>query len=233
MTDDPAYRLVVPDGWTRLPVEPAAMRAAARALLLRRFAAHPRDATAVLRRELEEQLVGLTQGPGSAYLRMVLLLDLQVSRRPVAASCLVSLLPQEVDGERGLQELAERSAPGAVSSTVEDLGAGRGVVVVRDRRDGDAPVEVDPATAALAHRVADWLRTGDAEPPVRSDPVPAEALHAAGLRRTVEVLLPAPDAPRVLLLSFGTGVSALFEPLTALFLAVASTVQWQRDDTWA
>ena len=33
----------------------------------------------------------------------------------------------------------------------------------------------------------------------------------------------------MLLLSFLTPVEPLFEPLTTLFLTIASTVQWQRD----
>jgi hypothetical protein len=58
-------------------------------------------------------------------------------------------------------------------------------------------------------------------------------LQAARTTRCVDVLLPVPDVPRVLLLSFTTSVVPLFAPLTELFLTIASTVQWQRDaDLW-
>lgn len=116
------YRLVVPQGWTRLPVDPAGMRTAVRAMLRRRFATLQRDATAALRREVEQDLVSLTQGPGREYMRMLLVLDLEVQRRPVTGTCLVSLLPQPVVGEQALAQLADSMADGAVESVVEDLG---------------------------------------------------------------------------------------------------------------
>lgn len=226
------YRLVVPQGWTRLPVEPERMRPAARAMLLRRFADLPRDATAALRREVEDQLVAVTRAPGREYLRMLLALDLQVERHPVTATCLVSLLPQALESEAALQELAASSADGALDSVVEDLGPHRGVVVVRDTvSDGEAPsAELQNA----ARRYARWLDTGDeAAAPQDDEPVPDEALRAARTTRSVEVLLPVPDVPRVLLLSFSTSVVPLFGPLTELFLTIASTVQWQRTpDSW-
>lgn len=225
------YRLVVPQGWTRLPVEPTAMRAAARALLQRRFAHHPRDATATLRREVEQQLVALTQGAGREYLRMLLTLDLPVERVPVTATCLVSLLPYPVAGEQGLAELAASQSAGALESVVEDLGGQRGVVVVRDVT--GPGLALDDQGVRLAHRYAAWLRSGedaaDDDAPGRPDEVPDEALHAATTTRSVDVFLPVPDSPRVLLLSFSTPVTPLFAPLTRLFLTIASTVQWQRD----
>ena len=152
------YRMLVPEGWTRLPVEPAAMRAAVRALLKRRFAHLPRDATAALRRDVEQDLVALTQGPGREYLRMLLTMDLPVERVPVTATCLVSLLPYAVVGEQGLAELAASQADGAVESVVEDLGGQRGVVVVRDV--SGPGVALDEQGVRLARRYADWLRTG-------------------------------------------------------------------------
>jgi len=55
------YRLVVPPSWTRLPMEPVAMRAAARSWLLKRYGHAPRDRTATLRRELVSDLVGVVE----------------------------------------------------------------------------------------------------------------------------------------------------------------------------
>lgn len=229
------YRLVVPPGWIRLPVDPAAMRVAARAMLLRRFAPHPRDTTAALRREIEQQLLSIVGGPGHGYMRMLLTLDLQVERRPITATCLVSLLPQGVQGEQGLQALAASQSEGAVESVVEDLGPNRGVVVVRDVRTV-AQATPDRATARLARGYTDWLVTGSEQEPAcgpiepPDDELPAEVLDAARTTRSVDVFLPVPDCPRVLLLSFSTPVAPLFPPLTTLFLTIASTVQWQRDE---
>ena len=230
------YRLVVPQGWTRLPVDPAGMRAAVRALLLRRFAAHPRDSTATLRHEVEQELVALTRGPGHEYLRMLLLLDLQVERRPVTGTCLVSLLPQRVTGEQALQELAQSMADGAVESVVEDLGPHRGVVVVRDTVAPGPDVEPDARTLAAARRYAHWLDTGDAavQDIATAADVPGGPAPARRRTRSVDVFLPVPDSPRVLLLSFWTPAEPLFAPLTRLFLTIAATVQWRSDgERWS
>lgn len=227
------YRLVVPKGWTRLPVDPAGMKAAVRALLLRRFAGHPRDSTATLRHEIEQELVSLTRGPGHEYMRMLLVLDLQVERRPITATCLVSLLPQPVVGEQALQELATSMAGGAVESAVADLGPHRGVVVVRDAASPGSGVLPDGGTVAAARRYADWLDTGaETAPEVPADGELPPGLHPRS--RSVDVFLPVPDAPRVLLLSFSTAVEPLFGPLTTLFLTIAGTVQWRSDgERWS
>ncbi|MEX2289954.1 MAG: hypothetical protein WD794_06465 [Mycobacteriales bacterium] len=230
------YRLVVPKGWTRLPVDPVGMRAAVRAMLLRRFAQHPRDATAVLRREVEQELVSLTRGPGHEYMRMLLVLDLQVERRPVTGTCLVSLLPQRVAGEQALSDLAASMADGAAESVVADLGPNRGVVVVRDTVAPDADVPPDAPTSEAARRYAGFLETGsEAEPgPPAADRLPPDVLRAGRTTRSVDVFLPVPDSPRVLLLSFSTQVAPLFGPLTTLFLTIAGTVQWNRDgEAWS
>ena len=233
----PAYRLVVPPGWTRLPAAPERLRPAVRSLLLHRFAAHPRDTTAVLRREVEQQLVDVVSGPGCEYLRMLLLLDLAVERMPVTATCLVSLLPHSVPDEASLQQLALSQSGGSViESVVEDLGANRGVVVVRDVLSGGVEVH-DPRVAAAARSLARWTADGDEGGPgtaASSEPLPDDVVQAARTTRSVDVFLPVPDASRVLLLSFSTPVGPLFEPLTTLFLTIASTVQWNRDrQSWS
>lgn len=233
------YRLVVPQGWTRLPVDPVGMKTAVRGLLLRRFAAHPRDSTATLRREIEQELVGLTHGPGHEYMRMLLLLDLQVERRPVTATCLVSLLPQPMTGEQALQDLAASMAEGAVESVVEDLGPNRGVVVVRATAAAGSDAPPDASTVTAARRYTDWLETGldsgaDPAPTSPAGDGPRPEVPAGRTTRSVDVFLPVPDAPRVLLLSFSTPVEPLFGPLTTLFLTIAGTVQWRHDgERWS
>jgi len=128
-----------------------------RALLLRRFAAHPYDSTATLRREIEQEVVSLTRGPGHEYMRMLLVLDLQVERRPITATCLVSLLPQPVVGEQALQDLAVSMADGAVESVVSDLGPHRGVVVVRAPYALAVPAAPGPARRPRrGHRALSW-----------------------------------------------------------------------------
>ena len=162
---------------------------------------------------------------------MLLVLDLHVGRRPVTGTCLVSLLPQRVVGEQALRDLAASMADGAVESVVEDLGPNRGVVVVRDVRAPGSDVPPDAGTVSAAQRYASWVETGADLPAedLSAEDLPAEVLLAARTTRSVDVFLPVPDSPLVLLLSFSTPASPLLSPLTTLFLTIAGTVQWQRD----
>jgi hypothetical protein len=231
-TDSLPYRLVVPAAWTRLPMDPVGMRDTSRAMLLRRFGALPRDQTATLRREVEQDLVALTRRAGSEYARMLLVLALEVSRRPITASCLVSLLPQAVPDETALQALAVDLSDGAATSVVEDLGANRGVVVVRDEVMPMSSVPEGVDVEALAQRYAEAI--GSDESPATTRTVGAVAPWTPGTTRHVDVHLPVPDVPRLLLLSFSTPLVPLFEPLTELFLMMAATVQWDRGDgSWS
>lgn len=216
------YRLVVPTGWVRLPMDPVGMREAARAMLLRAYPDRGRDETARLRHALEGELVALTRRPGNEYARMLLVLAQRVQDRPISASCLVSLLPRRVEGEAGLQELAAEGAEGALASVVEDLGDNRGVVVVRDQVVAlPEGVDVEAQGRALAAREL-------------GRPVDEPLAAPPGTTRMVEVHLPVPDSDLLLLLSFSTSLVPLFDALTELFLLVASTVQWQREPgSWA
>lgn len=215
---DATYRLVVPEAWTRLPVEPAAMREAARAYLLRRFAHLPRDHTARWRRELEEELVAVTRRPGAEYARMLLVLAADAERRPISASCLVSVLPHALPDEGALQELAAGSAGGAVESVVTELGRSRGVVVVRD---STAPAPADPEQSA---RVGGQLLAALGAPAAGS--AGSGEPWTPGSVRNVDVFLPVPDSAHTLLLAFSTSLVPLFPALTELFVLMAASVQW-------
>lgn len=217
-----AYRLVLPPGWTRLPMERAAMRTAARAWLLRRFAHAPRDRTASLRREITEDLVALTMRTGAEYARMMLVLAADVDSRPISASCLVSVLPHAVSDEAGLQSLARSMAPGADTARVADLGDNRGVLVVRDALQRPAVSVQERAQAeSLAAEVVQTLGIEHDQPAEPWEP---------GLTRHVEVHLPLPDQGATLLLSFATPLAPLFAPLTELFVLMACSVQFDPGD---
>lgn len=217
------YRLVVPPSWVRLPMESSAMRTAARAWLLKRYAHAPRDRTATLRRELVEDLVALTRRAGAEYSRMMLVLAAEAQGRPISASCLVSVLPNPLPTEPAMQALAESYAGEALDAVVADLGHSRGVVVVRDQVQQLAvPEGVDgEKVARIADEVVASLGIVHDEPAQPWEP---------GTTRLVDVHLPVPDGKETLLLSFATPLVPLFPALTELFVLMACSVQWQNDD---
>lgn len=225
-----AYRMAWSAGWERLPMEPTAMRAAARAWLLRRYAGVSRDETVRLRRAVEQDLVDLTRRPGAEYARSLFVLALDVDRRPVSASCLVSLVAHDLSDADRLRVLAEQEAVGAVESTVTDLGANRGVVTVRDTRvEGPGAADPDAVAEAALRAVQEMGVVG--EP---TDDDRALARDRWTTTRAVDVWLPVPDEPRTLLLQFSTPLRPLFDALTELFVVTAGTVQWRRPDgSWA
>lgn len=213
------YRLVLPDGWVRLPADPVALRPAVRRWLSGRFAGLPRDATAQLRHELEQELVELADRGVGVRAVDLLLLTLDVADRPLSGSCLVSVLPVALSGPEQLAALAETARPDALSSDVVPLGSGSGVRVVRDERP-DEPVapltgqDAERAAAVVRELVGPGAVTAPTQPPTS---------------RAVDVFVPVPDAELTLLLSFSTPVRPLFDPLTDLFTAIAGTVQFRVD----
>lgn len=198
------YRIVLPQGWHRLPADPIALRPVVRQLLLDLWADQPRDQTAQRRRGLEQELVRLGDQASDRGGRELLLSLQIVGDVPLAASAVVSLVPTLLQGEAGLQQLAQVSADGAIASAVVDLGHNRGVVVVRDRQ-----IAVEDRPAGLGAAAASVTRT-----------------------RQLDVHLPVPDEPAMLLLSFSTPLMSLAEGLTELFMAMACTVRWRQDKAW-
>lgn len=230
LRDPPSYRMALSAGWQRLPMEPTAMRTAARSWLLKRYASVSRDESVRLRRQVEEELVELTRRPGAEYARSLFVLALDVDERPLSASCLVSVVNHDLSEERKLSVLAEQESVGAIESTVTDLGANRGVVTVRDSR-VEGPEVADPeAVADAAITVVQAM--GVLDEPTEEDRERAKDRWAT--TRAVDVWLPVPDEPRCLLLQFSTPLVPLFDALTELFVVTACTVQWQRPDgSWS
>ena len=123
------YRIVLPQGWHRLPADPIALRPVVRQLLLDLWSDQPRDQTAQRRRGLEQELVRLGDQASDRGGRELLLSLQIVGDVLLAASAVVSLVPTLLQGEAGLQQLAQVSADAAIASVVVDLGRNRGVVV--------------------------------------------------------------------------------------------------------
>ncbi len=212
-----SYRLLLPPQWVRLPVNSVGMRAAARRHLEVRFADLPRDRTLALRRQLEDELVGLAETVSGQFAVDILLLSTDLAGVPVSASGLVSLVPIPLSDETHLQRLRETTAEGADTSGVVDLGSNRVVRVLRHAEPTSADGEPVAATAEVARTVL--------------GPDDGSATPLTGRSRLLDYYVPVPDSDAVMLLSFSTAVPALFEPLTGLFDAIASTLQWQQEGT--
>lgn len=204
------YRMVLPASWARLPANPIALRPVVRRLLLDLWADQPRDQTARRRRQLEQQLVELGNQAADGGGRELLVCLQTAGDVTLAASAVVSLHPTLVQGDECLQQLAETNRLTAASSEVINLGRNRGLLVIRDCLVEDALPVPDTATHEQREALADAVRS----------------------TRQVDVHLPVPDEPAMLLLSFSTPVAPLFDAFTELFVALASTVQWRADQTW-
>ncbi len=85
---------------------------------------------------------------------MLLVLTLDVRGHPLSASCLVSVLHQDLSDENRREQLVASESVDAVEGAVVDIGAHRSVVVVLNEV-VRAPQPDDPeAVAAQARRVA-------------------------------------------------------------------------------
>jgi hypothetical protein len=85
---------------------------------------------------------------------MLLVLGLDVAGRPVSASCLVSVVEQDLSSDGALEALARAEAEEAVETAVLELGRTPAVVVIRDDV-VHAPKPDDPeAVAAQARDIA-------------------------------------------------------------------------------
>jgi hypothetical protein len=230
-----SYRMALPAPWVRFPMEPTAMRSAVRAWLLRKYAHRSRDETAQLRRHIENQMVELANRSGSQYSRQMLVLSIDVDGFPVSASCLVSVIPQDLHGPNALEDLARDLSAGARSSAVEELGRSLGVVVVRDEvMAGSRGDKTNRELLTLGAEAMEAIRPGTpVEARELDDDELEQVVRDAEQNRVVDVFIPVPDQPRCLLLNFSTPLVPLFDALTTLFVTVASTVQWRvGDDTW-
>ncbi len=144
------YDLLLPPGWWRIPAEPVAARRSIRTLVAKRAEGLPRDAVAAAKREIQgrlRELVGRAQEAGA--LDVLVTVD-PVAGLPIAASCLVTLIPGT--GAASLDDVAERFAVGAESCEFTEV-AGRRAVRARRRR--EAPADSDEAgfTATVVEHV--------------------------------------------------------------------------------
>lgn len=130
------YGLLLPPGWWRIPAEPVAARRSIRTLLDRRTADLPRDAVAQARHEVETRLRELIAGAQDIGALEVLVPVDPVVGMPVAASCVVTLIP--ATGAATVDDIAARMGEGADEVDVVEIGGGP-AVRIRRRREADGP----------------------------------------------------------------------------------------------
>jgi hypothetical protein len=145
------------------------------------------------------------------------------------------MIPKDLHGPDALEHLARDLSAGARSSEVQDLGANRGVVVVRDEVIADSRGDkTNRELQKLGAEVMGAVRPGvPVESPELGDDELEQVVRDAEQNRVVDVFIAVPDQPRCLMLNFSTPLVPLFDALTTLFVTVASTVQWRvGDGTW-
>ena len=156
------YRLVLPNGWFAVDLEPGLMERSVAALVKRQFAGT--DNAPHLKAQARQQLLAQTQAAQAAGgLEMFLSLQ-QVAGVPLAASLVIFLVPPPGTEAVTAADLARSLARDERRVTVADLPAGQAVRVLR--RTG---TEDGPATATLEVFVpvphnGEWLLLSFATP---------------------------------------------------------------------
>lgn len=203
-TPGPAgYKLVVPDDWFSIELEPDRAQRAVTALVRRQFAGI--DNAPHLKRQARRELLERTDAAWKAGGIEMFLSLMQVAGVPIAASLTTFLVPPPADVVSP-DDLATALAAGGDEVTVVGLPAGRAVRLVRD--------------SAAAPQWSDGPGPDAEEAPASSDPV---------ISREVQVFVPVPGGDRAwLLLAFAAPLAPLADALTSLFDAVSQTLRWSQ-----
>jgi hypothetical protein len=148
------WELLVPPGWWRLPVEPAAARAAVRELLDRRLAGRPRDEVAPLRISLDRQLRAALRQARDAGAEQVWTQVELIRGLPVSAALTVARVP--LPSADVVAELHPLLAGGehVVESGRAQLA---GLPAMRRRRRWVGPVLDAEDAPPVPHTAVDWV----------------------------------------------------------------------------
>ncbi len=192
------WSLLLPPGWWHIPLDERRGQSVT-TLLDRRLASLPRDRVATLRRELDGELTRLVErAVANGAVEMYLNVDL-MRGLPVAASCLVTVVPTGAAAALPAAELAAMMGerPGDEVGVLEVAGA----PAARVRRR-------EPATHADG--LVDGLSTGE-----------------VAVTR-LQVYVPVPNTTEMLLLSFSTPMDPIADAMVALFDAIAGSLRWRQ-----
>ncbi|MGH3721037.1 MAG: hypothetical protein ACRDRI_19760 [Pseudonocardiaceae bacterium] len=188
------WSLLLPPGWWHIPLDERRGQSVT-ALLDRWLASLPRDRVAVLRRELDGELTRqVERAVVSGAVEMYLSVDL-MRGLPVAASCLVTVVPSGAATALPAAELA----------------------ALLGERPGDEVGVLEVAWAPAA-------RVRRREPVTEADGLSTGELAVTRL----QVYVPVPNTPEMLLLSFSTPMDPIADAMVALFDAIAGSLRWRR-----
>jgi hypothetical protein len=202
-TTTAAYRLVVPDGWFVIDLEPGRRERSIAALVERQFAGI--DNVPHLKAQARQETLAKAESAYSAGgVEMFLSLQ-QIAGIPVAASLVIFLVPPPATGAVTAEELAATLAGDEGQVSVVDLPAGTSVRLLR--RAGSDGLDGFDGSAG---------RDGSA------------AFDRDAASATLEVFAPVPDSGWWLLLSFAAPIGPLAPALTKLFDAISMTLRWDR-----
>lgn len=196
------YRLLVPEGWFRVDIDPERRERSVDALVNRRFEGV--DNVPHIKQQLRQDLLAQA---GAAFrgggIELYLSLQ-QAGPLTIPASLLITLLPASPDG-----------APLAV----EDLAAR----LVSDQK---AEVAVVELAAGKAVRVRRATGGPDQTPPAGLPGKADEALPSV----TLDYQLPVPGTGAHLLMTFSTPLVQIADAMVELFDAVAGSLTWVDGD---
>ncbi|MFF5143912.1 hypothetical protein ACFY6U_29980 [Streptomyces sp. NPDC013157] len=196
------YRLLLPDGWFRVRIDPEGRERSIDALVDRKFEGV--DNAPHLKRQLRDELLAqATAAYRDGGIELYLSLQ-QAGPLTIPASLLITLLhPAPGTAQPDPTELARRlSADMDAEATVVELAAG---TAVRVRRETGQPDTLAPAGAP-----------GSAD----------EVLPSV----TVDYQLPVPGSAAHLLLTFSTPLLQIADAMVELFDAVAGSLTWLDGD---
>lgn len=196
------YRLLLPDGWFRVDIDPESRERSVDALVGRRFAGV--DNAPHLKRQLRDRLLAqATSAYQDGGIELYLSLQ-QAGSLTIPASLLITLLrPTARTTLPDAAELARHLSAGRPGeTTVTELAAG---TAVRVRRKTGQPNTPAPAEAAGS---------------------PDEVLPSV----TLDYQLPVPRSEAHLLLTFSTPLLQIADAMVDLFDAIAGSLTWVDGD---
>jgi len=199
------YTMLLPPGWARLPVGPAAGSAVTR-LVNQRFQSLPADKRDVVRRRLRREILSLLdRAEAAGGIEVHLLVD-PVRGHTVSAACLASYVASPSPGRQvSAADLLPEIEGDAAMVTLATVGGAAAVRRYYVAEQSPELAGLDPATAD------NDTTTG----------------HAALPRTThVDYIVPVPGGDGHLLMSFSTATGEVADQLVLLFDAMSTTLRW-------